>query len=329
MSDEDLPERARLLRGPRLGRGREARRTSAILPAASARAKSPGRPSPTSTSSPSRRRSVEVENECVSPSITVPSGRSTRPSSGRLMYASISRRSTSSAVALEHPLDVVEGAGPRPGCPTRAPSAPIVRTCSMSVFGGDLGRQRRLQRIPIAPRAPRHALAPRSPRPASSTLAQLITRRPSSRSSIIAMSRRVSGMADAERPRPSPPSRRAARPTSVLRLRTARSRQMPVLVLVCCAVVLADDRHGARAGGRVTAPRGAVARRGRTRRTARAGCRPPRPRAMLSTHEGDEHLLDLGRPLHDLVHVGVDDGGGDERARRRRAWPTCSRGCCR
>ncbi len=61
---------------------------SAIFPAAFARA------SPTSTSSPSSA-STDVENECVSPSMAPPSGRWTRPSSGKLMYASISRRSTS------------------------------------------------------------------------------------------------------------------------------------------------------------------------------------------------------------------------------------------
>jgi hypothetical protein len=66
---------------------------SAILPAAPARAKSAGLPSPTSTTSASSP-SVDGEKAWVSPSITAPSGRTTRPSSGKLMKASISRRST-------------------------------------------------------------------------------------------------------------------------------------------------------------------------------------------------------------------------------------------
>jgi len=72
--------------------GEASPRTSAILPAA--RCMSSGRPSPTSTSSASSA-STEVENEWVSPWITEPSGRARRASCGRLMNASISRRSTS------------------------------------------------------------------------------------------------------------------------------------------------------------------------------------------------------------------------------------------
>ena len=66
---------------------------SAIFPVAPARAKSAGFPSPTSTTSASSP-SVDVENACVRPSIMPPSGSAIRPSSGRLISASISRRST-------------------------------------------------------------------------------------------------------------------------------------------------------------------------------------------------------------------------------------------
>ena len=60
--------------------------TRASLPRAPARASVSTVPSPPSTSSASRPSGpVEVENECVSAPITVPSGRSTRDSSGSEM----------------------------------------------------------------------------------------------------------------------------------------------------------------------------------------------------------------------------------------------------
>ncbi len=70
--------------------------TSASFPRAPARASVSTPPSPPSTSSASRPSGpVEVENECVSAASVVPSGSSTRDSSGSEMKASISRRSTS------------------------------------------------------------------------------------------------------------------------------------------------------------------------------------------------------------------------------------------
>jgi len=70
--------------------------TRASLPRAPARVSVSRVPSPPSTSSASTPSGpVEMENECVSASSTVSSGRSTRASIGSEMYASISRRSTS------------------------------------------------------------------------------------------------------------------------------------------------------------------------------------------------------------------------------------------
>src|SRR5262245_28838295 len=131
-------------------------------------------------------------------------------------------------VRFERPLDVVVGVRL-----ARASGLALPRADRAHVLHqrrrGDSGRQGGLEGIAILPGRRHSAL--RWSATSSSTLSQLMARRPLSRSSIIAISFRVSGIATPNRCALITVAPSSA-PTSVLRFRTARSRQIPVLVFV-------------------------------------------------------------------------------------------------
>src|SRR6185503_13874080 len=135
------------------------------------------------------------------------------------------------AIALETALDVVEGARLARAARLALPGRDGAGVGHQRI-GGHRGEEGGFPRIRPAPVGAPHPRAPPARATSGSRLAQSIWRRPSSRSRINSASRRVSGismptLSPLRTSIPSWPS------TSVLRLRTARSRQIPVLVLVC------------------------------------------------------------------------------------------------